>query len=43
MCIETVAGDRARVIERLELVQAVVAVIALGLGVWMLRGEQKKV
>jgi hypothetical protein len=30
-------------IERLELVQAVVAVIALGLGVWMLRGEQKKV
>jgi hypothetical protein len=30
-------------IERLELVQAVVALIALGLGVWMLRGEPKKV
>lgn len=30
-------------IERLELVQAIVAVIALGLGVWMLRGDQKKV
>jgi hypothetical protein len=29
-------------IERLELVQAVVAVIALGLGGWMLRAEQKK-
>jgi hypothetical protein len=28
-------------IERLELVQAVVALIALGVGVWMLRGEQK--
>ncbi len=30
-------------IERLELVQAVVAVIAIGLSVGMLRGEQKKV
>ena len=30
-------------IERLELVQAVVALIVLGSGVWMLRGEQKKV
>jgi len=30
-------------IERLELAQAVVAVIALGLGVSMPRGEQKKV
>jgi hypothetical protein len=30
-------------IERLEGVQAVVALIVLGLGVWMLRGEQTKV
>lgn len=29
-------------IERLELVQAVVALTALGLGVWMLRGEPNK-
>jgi len=41
--LETRDPAKVHVIERLEVVQAVVALIVLGLGVWMPRGEQTKV